>query len=130
MRSFVIPVLALCLGCGAGTSADDVQVLQPERAVVDARALIEERRQDPEKYPEELWPDVVPESLRLKGLRYALVHEDHVDLVLARNPDWNVGARIWASDARRKHVDQPTKYAQIFFFDYTNDAAESADNIR
>jgi len=71
----------------------------------------------------------MPDSLRLPGLKYSFVHEDHVDLALARNPDWNIGARIWSADAKRKHADQPTEYPEVFFYRYTNDAEVSENNI-
>lgn len=114
---------------GLFTGPDDVKLKDAARAVADARRLIAEQRGRPLRERPPLSAGELPESLRLPGLRYAFVHEDHVDLVLARNPDWNIGARVWAADAKRKHGDRPTKYPEVFFFRYTNDAGESEDNI-
>ena len=127
-------ILLAATGCGmfdgifAGPG--DVKVEDPGRAVADARRLITEQRGNPERDRTVFEPGEMPESLRLPGLKYSFVHEDHVDLILARNPDWNIGARIWSADARRKHADQPTKYPEVFFYRYTNDAEESENNIR
>ncbi len=115
---------------GLFTRPDDIKITDPARAVADARRLIAEQKANPDADRMLREPYELPESLRLPGLRYALVHEDHVDLVLARNPDWNIGARIWSADARRTHSDQPTQYPEVFFFTYTNDAEESPENIR
>ena len=126
--------LGLILGCGfdwggAFTSADDVVFVDPKTAVIDARTLMQEAREgtrDAGMYR----PDELPQSLRIPKLLYAYIFDDHLSLVLARNPDWNVGARIWSDDATREHADQPTKYEEIFFYDYTNDLPESPTNIK
>jgi hypothetical protein len=52
-----------------------------------------------------------------------------VDLVLARNPDWQIGGRISAVE-HRPHPDEPTSYDGIFFYDSTIDLPESPENIR
>ena len=52
----------------------DIVVQNPALTVRDARALIAQRSE----------PNQLPVSLQLPKLRYAKVHEDHVDLVLAR----------------------------------------------
>lgn len=123
----VIPV-RLCARSGAFTSADDVEVAQPELAVRDARALVADRNANPAKYGPYTDPEALPPSLRIRNLRYAKVHEDHVDLVIARNPDWAVGARIW-SVKHRPHHDQPTRYRDIHFFRYAHEMPESMKNI-
>jgi hypothetical protein len=64
----------------------------------------------------------------LKDLRYAKVPPDHIDLIVARNPDWAVGARIW-SVRHRPHRDEPTRYPDIHFFRYTHELPEVPDNI-
>jgi len=115
---------------GASTGPTDVRIADPLHAVADARRLIAEQRAHPDRDRVLRQPAELPESLRLPGLKYSFVHEDHLDLVLARNPDWNVGARIWSADAKRGHADQPTNYPQVFFYRYTDDAEESAENIR
>ena len=131
-RMMAATVLALA-GCemfhGAFTSPEDLVVDRPAEAVAAARAMIEEQRRDTAKHAGFLYRDALPEPLRIKGLRYAHVHRDHVDLVLARNPDFNIGGRIWAAD-HRLHQDTATRYADIFFFRYTNDAPESPDNVQ
>ncbi len=108
--------------------ADDIRVADPASAVRDARALIVDRNAHPEKYGEWTLPDRLPASLRLEGLRYAKVHADHVDLVLARNPDWSHGARIWG-ERHRPHRDQPTRYRDIYYFRFAHESARSVGNI-
>src|SRR5688572_21672870 len=113
---------------GAFTRPEDLVVERPAEAVAAARAMIEEQRKDPEKHTGLLWPGAIPEPLRVKGLRYAHVHRDHVDLVIARNPDFDIGGRIWAVE-HRPHADTATRYADIYFFNYSNDMPERPDNI-
>jgi hypothetical protein len=91
---------------GALTSPDDIRVVNSDRAVRDARTLIANRRKYAVGEPY-LEPLALPPSLRIADLRYAKVHDDHVDLIVARNPDWVVGARIW-SEPHRPHRDKPT----------------------
>jgi len=124
---FVSFVLA---GCGANLKPEDIKTAMPKQAVEDARKMINEKKLDKEKYKNWIYPAQLPESLRLKGLIYAMVYDDHVNLVLARNPDWLLGARIWGVDATRKHEDKKTKYPDIFFFQYCNDSPESAGNLK
>jgi hypothetical protein len=113
---------------GAFTRPEDLVVDNPAEAVAAARAMVEEQRRDPAKYPSFVYAGMLPAALRIKGLKYAHVHADHLDLVLARNPDWNIGGRIWATE-HRPHQDTPTAYPGIHFFQHTNDAPESPDNI-
>ena len=114
---------------GFFTGPDDVMIADPARAVADVRRLVTEQSGKPSRNRMLLEPSELPESLRLPGLRYAYVHHDHVDLILARNPDWDSGARIWSADAKRKHADEPTNYPEVYFYRYTNDAEESENNI-
>ena len=104
-------------------SASDIRVAQPELAVRSARALIARHTGEPLIRVESL-----PPSLRIPKLRYATIHQDHIDLVLARNPDWSIGARIW-SEHHRPHRDEATKYRDIWFYDHTNDVAPSPENL-
>lgn len=113
---------------GAFTSPRDIQVTHPGIAVRDARALIEDRAKHPEKYGTFTKPESLPQSLRITDLRYAKVHEDHVDLVVARNPDWSLGARIW-SVRHRPHRDRATRYVGVYFFRYSHELPESPENI-
>lgn len=113
---------------GAFTSRVDIRVAHPDLAVRDARALIEDRARHPETYESFSEPESLPESLRIANLRYAKVHDDHIDLVVARNPDWSVGARIW-SVRHRPHRDQVTRYPGIYFYRYTHELPESPENI-
>lgn len=122
-----IPV-RMCARSGAFISAADVEMAQPELAVRDARALVADRVANPAKYDASTDPASLPRSLRIRNLRYAKVHEDHVDLVIARNPDWSAGARIWSVN-HRPHRDQPTRYRDIHFFRYAHEMAESVENI-
>jgi len=119
---------SLSSGCGAFTGPGDLVVANPAEAVQDARRMIAEQQADPEKHKGWLTDAQLPASLRVRGLRFASVHGDHLDLVLARNPDFKIGGRIWAT-VHRKHQDLPTKYAEIFFYDYNNDLPETPTNI-
>jgi hypothetical protein len=112
----------------AFTSPRDIKVADSAVAVRDARALIEDRAKHPEKYGPFTKPESLPESLRIADLLYAKVHDDHIDLVVARNPDWSVGARIW-SVQHRPHRDRATRYAGVYFFRYTHELPESPENI-
>lgn len=108
----------------AFTNAGDVHVTDPVAAVRDARALIAV----PSAHREWIMPDELPPTLRLPHLHHANVHDDHVDLILARNPDASIGARIWA-ERHRPHHDQPTRYRDIWFYGYTNDLPVGESNI-
>ena len=113
---------------GVFTDAEDVEVREPGQAVRDARALIADRNAHPEKYGPATEPQALPPSLQLPKLRYALIHDDHVDLVFYRNPDASKGARIW-STRHRPHRNQPTRYPEIWFYRFDHDAPQSIDNI-
>ena len=106
----------------------DVVVANPSGAVSDARRLINEQANSPNR-PPLFEPQELPESLRLPGLLYAMVHGDHVDLILGHNPDLTAGARIWSPDSKRIHRDRPTKYPEIFFYQYDNDYEKTPDNL-
>jgi hypothetical protein len=136
-RLFVTAVVAILAGfayafihvnAGAFTRPRDIDVDQPENAVLDARSLIAIKHRKPEAFGDFTEPEQLPASLRIHGLRYAKIHADHVDLVVARNPDVSIGARIWAISHRRNH-DEPTRYPEICFFRYNNDSPESESNI-
>lgn len=130
--SFFLAMALGSLDCGAFTRPSDVIVANPVQALIDARALIAKHQGSTNAEPAEhllLESSELPESLQLPGLRYAYLTSDHLDLILARNPDWNVGARIWSQDSTRQHADKPTGYPGIFFFKHNNDWPESADNL-
>lgn len=113
---------------GAFTNPSDIRVSDPRGAVRDARELIERKRRDTSAFGPFTEPADLPVTLRLPGLRYAKVHDDHLDLVLARNPDVSVGARVWALNHRR-HNDTPTSYTDIWFFRYSNELETTSSNI-
>jgi hypothetical protein len=136
-KTFALSTISLFVlmlrACGPLTNSNDVVVSNPKQAVADARKLINEFRASKivtdtglrgSKNLEEL-----PESLRILDLKYCLIFEDHLELILARNPDFEIGARIWSLDSKQKHEDQPTRYPEIFFFDYNNDSPTSPTNI-
>src|SRR6185295_10698518 len=99
------------------TGPRDVIVADPSRALSDARRLINEHANNPNRKPL-FEPQELPESLQLPGLLYAIVHGDHLDLILGHNPDLTAGARIWSPDSKRTHRDRATKYPEIFFYQY------------
>jgi len=113
---------------GAFTSPKDVEFAQPEQAIRDARAVIADRNVHPEKYESFTAAAALPPSLRIEKLKYAKVHDDHIDLVIARNPDISMGARIWMPQ-HRPHRDRPTRYRDIWFFRYDNDLPVTVENI-
>ena len=116
---------------GPFTGPGDIRVLNPNQAVSDARELILETRKLDKgsfDYPRMLKISELPESLRIPRVLHCFVYDDHLELVLARNPDIEIGARIWSADSTKKHTDKPTKYPEIFFFIYNNDLPESQDN--
>jgi hypothetical protein len=117
------------MNAGAFTHPSDIHVDQPEIAVRDARSLIAIKNRNREAFGDFTDPEKLPASLRIHELRYAKVHADHIDLVVARNPDVSMGARIWAT-SHRKHRDEPTRYAGIYFFRYDNESPVSESNIR
>jgi hypothetical protein len=73
--------------------------------------------------------EAMPATLRIPHLRYAKIYPDHVDLVTWRNPDIEEGFRVWSATSHRVHSDRPTRYRDIFTYDYSNDEKESPDNI-
>ena len=122
-----VTLLAGLTGCGSLVRPGSIKVADSMRTVADARKLIAEEREKPSKPMRA--PDELPESLRIPGLRYADIHDDHVNLVLYHDPMVTRGARIWSSDTKRQHRDTPTKYPDVYFFDYTKDAPKAPDNI-
>jgi hypothetical protein len=128
LRTFIAFLLvAGSIACGFFTGPRDIKLENPVQAVIDARKLIAEERQEPSepiRKPEEL-----PESLRIPGLRWAIIHDDHIDLVMYHHPDGEKGARIWSLDTKREHRDQPTRYPEVYFFFYDNDSPQSPENI-
>lgn len=106
---------------GAFIRACDVHVSQPEAAVQDARQIINAFRQSNSEKEKSRFINIrdLSPSLRIPRLRYAVVFPDHINLILGRNPDWEIGARIW-SKGTAQH-DKSTAYHDIFFFEYCND---------
>ena len=117
-------------GPGPFLRSRHIKLKNPKQIVFDARKLIIYYRTKPEEAKLWLSPNDLPESLRITRLKYALIFNDHISLVLARNPDWNVGIRIWTEDAETKHADEQTKYTNIYFYDYCNDLPVSPNNIK
>lgn len=132
LKLATVAVMAFMLsGCsllGIFIRPSQIRVADPDRAVKDARTLIEEHRRNHDRLPF-YEPHELPESLKIRRLYAAWVFDDHLDLVLYSDPDVRIGARIWSLDSKRQHRDQPTKYPEIFFFFYDNDYPESPDNI-
>jgi len=131
ITSALYAFILLLAACRTFIVPKDIKVAQPSQAVADARQLILEcrkLRKEQEHYPEylkKLYPHLLkvselPESLKIPELQYASVYEDHLELVLARNPDWEGGLRIWSTDTERKHTDRPTQYPDMFFFEEYN----------
>ncbi len=117
-------------GCGRKPKPDDIVLGDPALAVSEARRMIAEKQADPGLYSNWINPQDLPASLRLAGLKCAIVHKDHVDLLIVRIPDWWAGARIWSANSTTRHADKPTLYQDVFFFTYSNDSPDSPENIR
>jgi hypothetical protein len=132
MRYVVLLLLAAIAlsGCGKGPEPSDIVFANPKQAVVDARNMIAAKQMNSALYADWLYPKDLPESLRVAGLKCASVHDDHINLLVQRIPDWWVGARIWSPDSKRKHEDAKSRYKDIFFFTYSNDFPDSPTNIR
>jgi len=133
MRKIIIltgACIALITGCGVNLQPDDLVFNNSAQAVIDARKMIDEKIRYPEKYNNWIYSHNLPESLRIPNLKYAMVYNDHVSLVISRNPDWNIGARIWSEKANIIHKDKISKYKDIYFYEYTNDSPESPENIK
>jgi hypothetical protein len=71
----------------------------------------------------------LPQSLKIEGLKYAMICYDHIDLVFQKNSAYSEGLRIWSLDAKQEHRDKPTKYKDIFSHSYDPDSPISPDNI-
>jgi hypothetical protein len=136
-RMFVTAVIGVLAGiayafismnAGAFTRPSDIHVDHPEMAVRDARLLIAVKNANPEAFGDFTVPEKLPRSLQIHALRYAKIYADHIDLVIARNPDVSLGARVWAA-SHRTHHDKPTRYADIYFFRYDNDLTATHSNI-
>lgn len=127
---FVVPGCWYLWKSGAFNSAKTVVMKNAEVSVRDARALIMEFRTngDPAERAKHFSPEDLPKSLQIPHLRYAYVFRDRINLVMGRNPDWSIGARIWSADATTKHEDKPTAYPEVFFFQYCNDIPVSPTN--
>ena len=128
-----ISLLAIAIlitsACGKKQGPTDIVFQDPGQAIEDARQIIVEKLKNPELYKDWVPPEDLPASLRIAGLKCAVVHNDHVDLPIMRIPDWAVGARIWSKNAAREHADKQTAYPEIFFFTYSNDFSDSPENI-
>ena len=73
-------------------------------------------------------PKSLPESLRVPGLKYALVHRDHVTLILYHSPDTESGFRIWQSTMPADFADQTTSISFLTRFSYCDDYPDSPSN--
>jgi len=120
----------LACGCGKKLEPEDIVFAQPEQAVAEARKMIAEKRANPGLYADWIEPRALHECLRIPNLVCAAVYDDHVNLLIKKIPDWWVGARIWSVDSTLKHADAKTRYADIFFFTYSNDFPDSPANMR
>ena len=115
---------------GAFIRARHVNVPSPERAVADARRLIADFQKTRKAGQESKWLRIeeLPESLKIPKLRFAAVFTNHLNLVMGRNPDWSVGARIWLDRPPERSSDQPTRFPGVYFYEYCNDFPTSASN--
>ena len=127
---FTIVTSLAVMGCGRKLGPEDIVFQNPAQAVIDARQLIHDKQANPKLYANWIYSKDLPKSLQIPDLNCAVVHEDHVDLLITRIPDWWVGARIWSPSSTQKHLDKKTKYTDIYFFTYSNDFPDSPENLR
>ncbi len=73
-------------------------------------------------------PEHLPESLRVPGLKYALVHQDHLTLILYHSPDTDSGFRIWRSTMPADFADRATSIPFVTRFTYCDDYPVSPAN--
>jgi hypothetical protein len=116
---------------GAFIDASDIQFENPALAVQDARQLIAAFRSEETSNGrgQHVRVEDAPKSLSIPNLRWVEVHEDHVNLILGRNPDMCLGARIWSADTTTNHADEATAYPEIYYFRYCNDLPTSPTNL-
>ena len=129
----MLALISACLtasGCGKKTGPADIVFQNPSQAVIDARQLIQDKKEYPKLYTDWLYQKDIPKSLLCDNFKCAVVHDDHVNILITKIPDWWVGARIWSTNSTRTHSDKNTSYPDIYFFTYSNDFPDSPDNIR
>lgn len=73
-------------------------------------------------------PGSLPESLRVPGLKFALVHSDHITLIMHHSPDTDSGFRIWRSAMPAHFADQSTSIPFVTRFRYCDDYPTSPAN--
>ena len=73
-------------------------------------------------------PESLPDSLRVPGLKFALVHSDHLTLILYHSPDTDSGFRIWKSAMPADFADQATTLPFVTRFSYCDDYPNSPAN--
>ena len=73
-------------------------------------------------------PEGLPASIRVPGLKFALVHRDHVTLVLYHSPDTDSGYRVWTSTMPGGYADQATSISFVTRFTYCDDYPDSPSN--
>lgn len=122
-------VLVCLAGCsGVTIGAKDIVVENPAQAIADAEKLMAGHARDPDR-PNRMGLEQLPPSLRFKGVQFADVYADHVNLVVYRDPDVQHGARIWKKGATRPQADSATRYPGITFYRYNADLPEGPENI-
>ncbi len=132
----LISMLASRCSHPAAFGPEDIVVSNPQEFVRVARTLIA----GPSNHsPRIIQDEELPAALRANriaarrlgsfvGVRCARVETDHLDVVLAQHRDGgDFGARVWAITHRPSQDDQPTRYADIYFYVYTYDERESPD---
>ena len=128
----VLVALGLIYSCatGAFVRARHVELAFPGQAVADARTLMVDFQRTRKAGQETKWlrADELPESLKIPRLRLAAIFTNHLNVVMGRNPDWSVGARIWLDRPPPHTGDQPTRYPDVYFYEYCNDFPASVSN--
>jgi hypothetical protein len=129
-------LLLATTGC-AGPTPETIEVGEPERAVAEARQLIERRLNDPQRnqsrHDRELDSKNAPglTSIRYQPERryhFVEVQDDHVDIPLFLAPDFGIGARIWRAGVTPCAGDGPTRYKDVFWYRVDNDRPKSSTN--
>ena len=136
LKTIIIFLIVGFSGCKSLLFPRNVEIENPSQAVTDARNLIKEFKENPQSQATAkntrfgclpLDKKDLPASLQL-DIKYAFVCDDHVSLVFHRNPDNDLGLRIWSVDANDKGSDKPTKWADIYEYSFNSDVQLSRDN--
>lgn len=130
-------LLLLSTSCASLLFPRNVTLENPEQVVRNARLLIKDFNEMPDAERKSKMTrhgchfyekSELPASLQL-DLRHAFVCEDRVSLVFHRNPDADLGLRIWRADVADKGSDKPSQWNEIYTYYFNNDSEVAIENL-